>query len=93
MRKMGKLKPGATYIYERADGVTYAREAGADPLSREAIGWDLDSPHNPDVIQSLKDNKYWGEVFRAAKTNPLLQDALNRVKIVYELSKKDNGQE
>lgn len=90
---MGKLKPGATYIYERANGVTYAREAGSAPLTREAIGWDLDSPHNPDVIQSLKDNKYWGQIFREAKTNPLLQDALDRVKIVYELSKKDNGQE
>jgi hypothetical protein len=26
---MGSLKPGATYIYEHADGVTYAREFGA----------------------------------------------------------------
>ena len=39
---MGSLKPGATYIYERANGVTYAREAGADPSSRKPIGWDYD---------------------------------------------------
>jgi hypothetical protein len=26
---MGNLKPGATYIYEKADGITYAREFGA----------------------------------------------------------------
>ena len=34
---MGLLKPGATYIYERANGVTYAREV--ESLHREEIGW------------------------------------------------------
>jgi hypothetical protein len=38
------------------------------------------------------DSKLWGNIHRAAKTNPLLQDALDRAKIIYELSKKD-GQE
>ena len=37
---MGRLKPGATYVYEKADGVTYARELGAHPGDRFAIGWD-----------------------------------------------------
>jgi hypothetical protein len=37
---MGQLKPGATYIYEKANGVTYAREHGAHPGDRVAIGWD-----------------------------------------------------
>ena len=87
---MGKLKPGATYIYERADGVTYAREAGS--LHREAIGWDADSSHNPDVISSLKDNLLWREILVAARTNPVLQEAIDRVKILYELSKKEDGQ-
>jgi hypothetical protein len=84
---MGRLKPGATYIYEKANGVTYAREAGS--LDREAIGWDADSLHNPDLIEDLKEAKLWGNIHRAAKTNPLLQDALDRAKIIYELSKKD----
>lgn len=90
---MGNLKPDAKYIYERADGVTYAREFGSDPLSREAIGWDYD-PRTEDgrpVVDQLKDNKLWGEIRRAAKENPLLQDALDRAKIIYELSKKDDG--
>ena len=92
---MGQLKPGATYIYERADGITYARESGSDPMSREAIGWDYD-PRTEDgtpVVDQLKENKLWGEIRRAAKDNPLLQDALNRAKIIYELSKKEHGQE
>jgi hypothetical protein len=88
---MGKLKPDATYIYERVDGTVYQREIGAEPLSREAIGWDYD-PRTEDgrpVIDHLRDSQLWGEIRRAAKTNPVLQDALDRVKIIYELSKED----
>ena len=89
---MGNLKPGATYIYERADGVTYAREFGSDPLSREAIGWEYDSRTGDGrpVIDHLMESKLWGDIHRAAKTNSALQEALDRVKILYHLS-KDNG--
>jgi hypothetical protein len=90
---MGNLKPGATYVYERVDGTVYQREVGADPLSREAIGWEYD-PRTGDgrpVIDHLRESKLWGEIHRAAKTNPLLQEALDRVKIMYELSKKDGN--
>ncbi len=88
---MGKLKPNTTYIYERVDGTVYQREFGADPLSREAIGWDYD-PRTEDgkpLIDQLRDQRLWGEIRRAAKTNPLLQEALDRAKIIYELSKDD----
>ena len=88
---MGSLKPGATYIYERVDGTVYKREIGADPLSREAIGWDYD-PRTSDgrpLHDHLMDSKLWGNIHRAAKENPLLQEALDRVKILYELSKQD----
>jgi hypothetical protein len=88
---MGKLTPGATYIYERVDGTIYQRESGSHPSTREAIGWDYD-PRTEDgkpLIDQLKDQKLWGEIRKAAKTNPLLQDALDRVKIIYELSKED----
>ena len=50
---MGSLKPGAKYIYERADGVTYAREFGADPSTREAIGWNYD-PTQPNFAKSSR---------------------------------------
>ena len=39
---MGTLKPGATYIYERVDSVIYAREFGAAPDTRRAIGWNYE---------------------------------------------------
>jgi hypothetical protein len=41
------------------------------------------------LIEHIRDKKLWGDIHRAAKKNPLLQDALDRVKIIYELS-KDN---
>jgi hypothetical protein len=97
---MGSLKPGATYIYERADGVTYAREMGADPNTRVAIGWNYD-PTQPNFDPRTKDGRplhdhimedqLWGEIRRAAKTNPTLQAAIERVKIIYHLSKDKDG--
>lgn len=84
---MGRLKPGATYIYERADGVTYAREVGAHPGDRIAIGWDYDIQEKNETVERIK---LWGRIHQAAKTNPALQEAIDRVIIVYELSNKDN---
>ena len=88
---MGQLKPGATYIYERADGVTYAREFGKDANTREAVGWDYD-PRTPDgrpLRDHIMDDKLWGDIRREATTNTALQEALDRVKILYHLSKED----
>jgi hypothetical protein len=85
---MGNLKPGATYIYERADGVTYAREFGAN--DRTAVGWDYDIKLKSDA---LKEEKLWEEIRQAAKINPALQIELDRVIMLYHLSKKEYGQE
>lgn len=88
---MGNLKPGATYVYERADGVIYAREAGAEPITRVAIGWDYD-PRTPDgrpIRDHIMEDKIWGEIRLAAKTNSALQEALDRAKIIYQLSKDE----
>lgn len=85
---MGQLKPGATYIYEQVDGITYAREFGASHNERFEIGR---TAEKQSLIDDLKEQKLWGDIHRAARTNPLLQQALDRVKILYELS-KNNGQ-
>jgi hypothetical protein len=85
---MGSLTPGATYIYERADGITYAREFGA--ADRTAIGWDYDTKLK---LDALKEDKLWTDIRTEAKTNPALQIELDRVIMLYHLSKKDNGQE
>lgn len=91
---MGQLKPGQTYIYEKEDGVTYAREAGADPNTRIVIGVDYGVEKNVkecDLIAELRENKMWGEIRRMAPTNPALQDALERVIVIYRLIKEESN--
>ena len=88
---MGSLKPGATYIYERNGDTVYAREAGADPSTRQEIGWD----HTPDprtgdgrsLHEQMMESKMWGEIRRMAPSNPALQKALDRAIMIYRLSK------
>jgi len=80
---MGTLTPGAKYIYEKADGITYAREIGSPHIERFEIGRDYST--------ILKDElQLWEDIVRAGRTNQALQAALDRVKILYHLS-KDHG--
>lgn len=93
---MGSLKPGATYIYERDKETVYAREFGADPSTRQVVGWDYDKenpkfdPRTGDgrpLLDHIMDSKMWGEIRREARTNVTLQKALDRVIMIYKLSK------
>ena len=91
---MGQLKPGATYVYERNEGTVYAREVGAEPSTRQVVGWNYD-PRTSDgrpLHDHIMDDKLWGDIRREAKTNSTLQEALDRVKLIYHLSKQ-NGTE
>jgi hypothetical protein len=82
---MGRLKPGATYIYEKANGVTYAREQGAHPGDRFEIGRDY--PESTFMGHPVNEVAELVGMADAAKSNPALQDALERAKIIYELSR------
>jgi hypothetical protein len=86
MANAGRLEPGAAYIYERVDGVTYARKLGDLPDQRFEVGRDYNSES---VFNDLQEAKLWGEIRCAAKNNPALQDAIDRVKLVYALSKQN----
>jgi hypothetical protein len=86
---MGSLKPGATYIYERVGDTVYAREAGAPPESRQAVGWDYDPASNPH-FNRIRQQALWDQIFEEAKSNPALQKALEQCIIIYNLS-KDHG--
>ena len=98
---MGTLKPGATYIYERTGNEVYAREFGADPADRTLVGYGYDpiTGHRIDYDSRTSDgrplrdhvmeDKLWGEIRRGARTNPTLQDALERAIMIYQLSKTD----
>jgi hypothetical protein len=82
---VGKLTPGATYVYEQADGITYAREAGADPSTRKIIGMTLEASN---LRNQIRDNQLWYEIRRAAETNSTIQRALDQCIILYRLSKE-----
>jgi hypothetical protein len=93
---MGSLKPGVTLIHERVDNVVYSREFGADPSTRQVVGWNYDKG-NPKydprtatgrpLYEEIQESKMWGEIHREARTNITLQKALDRVIMIYKLSK------
>ena len=70
-------------IYESPDGgrTVYKREIGS--LGRELIKEDK-ALHN-----EIMENQLWSDIRQAAKNNPSIQEALDRVIIVYELSRQD----
>ena len=89
---MGSLKPDTKYIYERAEGIVYAREFGADPSTRQVVGYESGTDYDPVSghkidHKRLMQDKLWGNIRRESRTNPTLQDALDRAIIIYQLSK------
>lgn len=86
---MGQLTPGATYIYERNGDTVFRREFGQ--TEREVVGYDYRTADGRPLAEHMKEDKLWGNIRRAASTNPALQDALDRAIIIYNLSKQ-NGQ-
>jgi hypothetical protein len=94
---MGKLKPGATLIYERDGDTVYQREVGADPSTRTEVGYDYETyeeRRDADIRTGMKnkrdsimESKLWDNIRRAARTNPTLQDALDQAIMLYHLTK------
>ena len=86
---MGTLKPGATYIYERVGSTVYSRESGK--LERKVIGQYLD-PFAENLTLDYELETIWKDIIKESRTNPSLQEAIERVNILYHWS-KDNGNE
>jgi hypothetical protein len=89
---MGSLTPDANYIYERVGEEIYAREVGSPIQSRKVIGYQYQDKVDPRTTDGrplhkhLMEDKLWGEIRRAARTNPTLQKALDQCIIIYQLS-------
>ena len=84
---MGQLTPGATYIYERVGETVFKRESGS--LERSVVGYDRRTSDGRPLHEHILDSKMWGEIHRAAPSNPALQDALNQVIMIYQLTKNN----
>jgi hypothetical protein len=94
-------KCDVNYIFERNGNEVYAYESGADPSTRQLIGntYDPVSGHQIDytkqtstgdsLFDRMQEDKMWGEIRRLARTNPTLQDAVERVIMIYRLIKVD----
>lgn len=75
-----------TKIFESPDDgeTVFIREFGS--VARKIYS---ESESKTQLIESLKEDQLWGEIRRAAETNPTLQDALDAVKVIYQLIKKN----
>jgi hypothetical protein len=67
-------------VFERVDDVVYARNFGSN--QRVEISRDQNK------LAQINEDKLWGEIRRAAKTNNTLQSALEQCIIIYKLSKE-----
>jgi len=87
---MGTLNPDVTYIYERNGDNIYAREVGK--TERKLIGYthtaDPRTIDGKSLHEHIIEDKLWGEIRRAAPTNPALQKALDRAIMIYRLRRR-----
>lgn len=71
-------------IYESPDGgeTVYVRKSGEShrQLHSESI-------EKKELLEKIKEDKLWGDIRRAAKTNPTLKRALDEAVMIYNLSK------
>lgn len=69
-------------IYTHDDGETiYVKESGDEELKV------ADQSRGLDLHAQLMEDKLWGNIRRAARTNPTLQRALDEAVMIYNLSK------
>lgn len=71
-------------IYESPDGgeTIYVRESGSSQRQLH-----VQSPRAISIIDQLAEDKLWGQIRRAAKTNLALKHALDEAVLIYTLSK------
>jgi hypothetical protein len=76
-----------TDIYESPDkGETvYVRQSGSTERTLHS-----QSTKHSDLYIQMKESQLWGNIHRAAKTNVPLADALDKVKMIYALIKKES---
>lgn len=81
---MGSLKPGATYIYERAGGMIYAREFGE--TERVVVGYESDDARIAASSKRLLSEM--NEVIKMCETDPAMKEMLDQLLVMYNLKKQ-----
>lgn len=71
-------------IFESPDGGETIYERVVGSVDRVLVS---QSPKVRSLHDDIMESKLWGNIHRAAKTNPALQEALDRVKVTYYLTK------
>jgi len=82
---MGSLKPGATYIYERADGIVYAREFGE--TKRRVVGYESDDGNISASTKRLLTEL--NEVVKMCEVDPGMKELLDQLFVMYNLKKHE----
>jgi hypothetical protein len=81
---MGTLLPGEVIIYERVDGIIYAKYRDRPEIPRWSIGR-IDFPGDLTYTE-------WINLVELAKENTVLKAHLEKLITVYNIVKKNNGQ-
>jgi hypothetical protein len=80
---MGSLNPGATYIYERAGGIVYAREFGE--TKRTVVGYASDDNQLSASTHRLLSEM--NEVVKMCESDPGMKEMLDQLFVMYNLKK------
>ena len=84
---MGTLEANETLIYERADGVVYARYSNKPEIPRWIVGGD------PGAVAraqgKLLDYSEWMDLCEATQTNETLRKLMNKLVTTYYLMKEN----
>ena len=71
-----------TYIYESPDGGDTVYRRRTDGTQRELHSI---SDKRRDLLDELKKNKLWGDIHRAAQSDPVLKKMLNQIEVYHLL--------
>jgi hypothetical protein len=60
-----------------------------DPVTGHQIDYNKSTITGDRLFDRLQEDKMWGDIRRLARTTPALQDAMERVIMIYKLIKVD----
>ena len=83
---MGTLTPGATYIYERSEGIIYAREFGK--TERHVVGYESSRDYDP-VSANKRMLSELDEVIKMCEKDPGMKQLLDQLFVMYNLKKNE----